>query len=123
MHLSAHLSAHAILTSKQWRPLQDVYTNVVQNMRLPGSDLLFGIPVVMDTNEESYQPGMAVELTYNGQSIGVLEIESKWTPDKATEALKCYGTSSLEHPRRAHDRHRSAASTTLVAGCAITLCC
>ena len=92
------LSARAIPNSNQWRTLQDVYTNVVQNMRLPGSDLLFGIPVVMDTNEESYQPGMAVELTYNGQSIGVLEIESKWTPDKATEALKCYGTSSLEHP-------------------------
>lgn len=78
--------------------LQDVYNNVVHEMRLPGSNLLYGIPVVMDTDDESFQPSMAVELTYNGQSIGVLEIESKWQPDKATEALKCYGTSSLEHP-------------------------
>lgn len=59
---------------------------------------LFGIPVVMDTNEESYVPGMKVALAYEGQTIGVLEIESKWAPDKAQEALACYGTSSLEHP-------------------------
>ena len=78
--------------------VQDVYNNCVHEMRLPGSNLLFGIPVVMDTNEESYKPGMFIELTYNGQSIGVMEIESKWQPDKAVEALNCYGTSSLEHP-------------------------
>lgn len=67
-------------------------------MRLPGSDLLFGIPVVMDTNDEALQPGMKVELTYQGQSLAVLDIDSKWTPNKAVEALNCYGTSSLEHP-------------------------
>lgn len=67
-------------------------------MRLPGSDLLFGIPVVMDTNDEALQPGMKVELTYQGQSLAVLDIDSKWMPDKAVEALNCYGTSSLEHP-------------------------
>ena len=52
----------------------------------------------MDTNQEAISPGQAVELTYNGQSIGVLEVESRWVPDKALEALRCYGTSSLEHP-------------------------
>ena len=78
--------------------MQESYTHCVENMRLPGSNLLFGIPVVMDTNDESLQPGQKVELTYAGQSIAVLEVDSKWMPDKAVEALKCYGTSSLEHP-------------------------
>jgi sulfate adenylyltransferase len=78
--------------------VQEAYTHCVEHMRLPESNLLFGIPVVMDTNDESLQPGQKVELTYAGQSIAVLEIESKWVPDKAVEALKCYGTSSLEHP-------------------------
>lgn len=53
---------------------------------------------MMDTNDESLKPGQKVELTYSGQSIAVLEVDSKWIPDKATEALQCYGTSSLEHP-------------------------
>lgn len=78
--------------------MQDAYENVVEHMRLPVSDLLFGLPIVMDTNDESLQPGMAVALKYGEQTIGVLEIEDKWIPDKAVEALKCYGTSSLEHP-------------------------
>jgi sulfate adenylyltransferase len=78
--------------------LQESYLYCVENMRLPGSDLLFGIPIVMDTNDESFQPGMKVQLTYGNQTLGVLEIESKWVPNKAVEALKCYGTSSLEHP-------------------------
>lgn len=67
-------------------------------MRLPGSDLLFGIPVVMDTDDDALQPGHKVALEYGGATIGVLEVESKWAPDKAVEALRCYGTSSIEHP-------------------------
>jgi sulfate adenylyltransferase len=84
--------------SQRPRRVQEAYSYCVENMRLQGSDLLFGIPVVMDTNDESLQPGMKVELTYGGQSIAVMEIDSKWIPNKPLEALKCYGTSSLEHP-------------------------
>ena len=28
----------------------------------------------------------------------VMEVESAWEPDKAAEAVACYGTASLEHP-------------------------
>jgi sulfate adenylyltransferase len=78
--------------------VQDVYKHCVANMRLPDSNLLFGIPVVMDTDEEAFEPGMKVALEYNGQTIGAMEIESKWMPNKPTEALKCYGTATIEHP-------------------------
>lgn len=39
-----------------------------------------------------------VLLKYNGQDLGVLEVESKWVPNKAREVKECYRTSSLEHP-------------------------
>ncbi len=42
--------------------------------------------------------GDKVLLTYQGQNIGTVTIDSKWTPNKPLECLKCYGTSSLEHP-------------------------
>lgn len=77
---------------------QHEYEHVVEHMRLPDRDLLWGLPIVMDTRREDLQPGMKVLLKYHGQDLGVLDIESKWKPDKAKEAKMCYGTSSLEHP-------------------------
>ncbi|EIE21437.1 ATP sulfurylase [Coccomyxa subellipsoidea C-169] len=73
------------------------YLSVVQNMRLP-NDLLFGLPVVLDTNSEDYQPGDRVLLKYQGQSLAVFTVESKWVPNKPLEAKNCYGTTSIEHP-------------------------
>jgi len=77
---------------------QDNYDYCVDNMRLKGSDLLFGLPVVLDTFSEELEPGMMVELTYKGQSLGAIEISDKWKPDKVKETKLCYGTSELEHP-------------------------
>ncbi len=37
-------------------------------------------------------------LTYKGQNLAVLEVQSKWTPNKTVETKACYGTTSLEHP-------------------------
>eukprot|EP00955_Chlamydomonas_euryale_P088326 364367-Chlamydomonas_euryale.AAC.17 len=41
---------------------------------------------------------LQVLVTYKGQNIAVVTIESKWTPNKPVECVKVYGTSSLEHP-------------------------
>jgi sulfate adenylyltransferase len=73
------------------------YTAVVENMRT-ADGLLYGLPVVLDTASETLQPGMKVLLTYKGQNIAVMEIETKYKANKPKEALNCYGTSSLEHP-------------------------
>ena len=73
------------------------YNSVVQQNRLE-SGLLFGLPIVMDTDREDINPGDSVLLTYNDQDLAILEIEEKWTPDKVIEAKFCYGTTSLEHP-------------------------
>lgn len=37
-------------------------------------------------------------LTYKGQNIAIVEVESKWVPNKVLETRLCYGTASLEHP-------------------------
>jgi sulfate adenylyltransferase len=76
---------------------EEEYKSVVETMRLP-SGTLFGLPVVMDTNDTSLATGMKVLLTYNGQDLAVFEIESSYKPNKPLEAKQCYGTSSLEHP-------------------------
>ena len=53
---------------------------------------------MFDTRDESIQPGDKVLLTYQGQNLAVLTVDSKWAPNKPVEALKCYGTTSIEHP-------------------------
>jgi len=76
---------------------QENYELVVKDMRTK-CGLLFGLPIVLDTDREDVVPGDKVLLTYQGQNIAVVDISSKWVPDKPLECLKCYGTSSLEHP-------------------------
>lgn len=39
-----------------------------------------------------------VLLTYKGQEVGVLDVESRWAPNKVAESKACYGSTSLEHP-------------------------
>ncbi|KAF5830471.1 ATP-sulfurylase [Dunaliella salina] len=77
---------------------KDVYEHNLKEMRLPGSNLLFGLPVVLDTHDPTVKEGSKVLLEYKGQKLGLLEVESKWSPDKALETKLAYGTSSLEHP-------------------------
>ncbi len=73
------------------------YNSVIKNNRnLDG--LLFGLPIVFDSNNEKVKAGETVLLTYKKQKIAVLEVSSKWEPDKSLEAELCYGTNSLDHP-------------------------
>lgn len=65
---------------------------------MQSSNLLFGLPIVLDTNDESLLVGQRVQLRYQGTTLGVLTVESKFKPNKPKEALACYGTSSIEHP-------------------------
>ncbi len=76
---------------------QEDYQSVVESHRTT-SGLLFGLPIVMDTHREDVRVGQRLLLTYRGQELAVMTVESKWEPDKAREAKGCYGTTSLEHP-------------------------
>jgi sulfate adenylyltransferase len=76
---------------------QEDYEAVVEGHRT-SSGLLFGLPIVFDTDDASIAIGERLLLTYRGQALAVLTVESRWEPDKVKEAWGCYGTTSLEHP-------------------------
>ena len=76
---------------------EENYKSVVNNNR-DTNNFLFGLPVVLDTNNSNLKIGETILLTYKGQDLGILEITSKWEPDKSFEAKNCYGTNSLDHP-------------------------
>ena len=73
------------------------YQAVVDTMRT-SSGLLFALPVVFHTNREDIAPGDRLLLTWRGQSLAVMDVSSKWLPNKPREARQCYGTTSIEHP-------------------------
>jgi sulfate adenylyltransferase len=76
---------------------QDDYEGVVHNMRLTSNHLL-GLPVVLDTNDENIKPGMKLKLMDGDKPIAVMEVESKYQPDKTIECKNLYGVTTLEHP-------------------------
>jgi len=76
---------------------EEAYNGVVENMKLPDGNIL-GLPIVMDTDDESLAVGDKVLLKFEGTSMAVMTIDSKWKPDKPLETVKCYGTATIEHP-------------------------
>jgi sulfate adenylyltransferase len=76
---------------------QEDYEAVVERHRT-SSGLLFGLPIVFDSDDASITVGERLLLTYRGQGLAVFTVESRWEPDKVKEAWGCYGTTSLEHP-------------------------
>ena len=76
---------------------EEDYDSVVATHRT-SSGLLFGLPIVFDSDDASIAIGDRLLLTYRGQELALFTVESRWEPDKVKEAKGCYGTTSLEHP-------------------------
>jgi len=76
---------------------EDDYKSVVDTMRLTSGTIL-GLPVVLDTFDSSIEVGNKLLLTYQGTNMAVLTVETKFTPDKPLECVKCYGVATIEHP-------------------------
>ena len=51
---------------------EETYTHCVKEMRLPGSNLLFGMPIVLDTNCADTKVGDKVLLKYQGKDVAVV---------------------------------------------------
>ena len=73
------------------------YKSVIKSNR-DTDGFLFGLPIVFDSNSKKVKAGETILLTYKKQKIAVLEVSSKWEPDKSLEAELCYGTNSFDHP-------------------------
>ena len=76
---------------------EEDYKSVIKENR-DTKGFLFGLPIVLDTNNGQFEVGKKILLTFKDQKLAILEIESKWEPDKELEAQFCYGTTSLDHP-------------------------
>ncbi len=83
---------------------EEQFHGVVDDMRLPSGEL-FPLPVVLDLNSE--QAGHAeragrLDLTFDGDEVGKVQIESVFSCDKLTVAQKIFGTSDEAHPGVKH---------------------
>lgn len=75
------------------------YKSVVETMRLESGEL-FPIPIVLDVPDSaSFEIGESIVLCDQfGNPLAVLDIDSRYTPDKKEEAQKVYGTQDMLHP-------------------------
>jgi sulfate adenylyltransferase len=80
---------------------EDAYNAVVSDARLPNG-VLWPIPYYLDVDKEfadKLEVGSRVALRdTEGFMPAVLTVESIWSPDKALEAQKVYGTTDQSHP-------------------------
>jgi|Transcript_81434 sulfate adenylyltransferase len=74
----------------------DVYDAVVKDMRTP-EGLIFGLPVVLDS-DGSEEVGQKILLKQGDHPVAVMEVESKWKPNKPFECKMAYSFTSIEHP-------------------------
>ena len=78
---------------------KEEYESVVEEMRLSDGSL-WPIPVVLDIPDSAdFAEGESVVLCDQyGNPLAVMEVESRWQPDKKLEAKSVYGTNDSTHP-------------------------
>ena len=80
---------------------EDEYQNVIDNMKLSNGSV-WPIPINLDVSSEFVEsidgePSITLR-DKEGFAIAILDIESKWKPNKEDEVLKVYNTNNEEHP-------------------------
>ena len=87
---------------------QEDYDSVVEKMRLK-SGAVWPMPVTLDVDESaSHKVGDEVLLCDKyGNPIAILNIESRFKPDKEREALQVFGTKDQTHPGVNHLFHEA----------------
>jgi len=80
---------------------QAEYDAVLETMRLPAGQL-WPMPVTLDVDDETaarVHPGDTLVLRdAEGVALALLDVESRWQPDKAREAQAVFGTRDEAHP-------------------------
>lgn len=82
---------------------EEMYNNVVNNMRLYENGPIFPIPITLDISQKiTDQIKIGQKLTLRDSEynfLAILNIESIWKPDKSLEALKVFGSEDdICHP-------------------------
>jgi len=80
---------------------KDVYTSVVETMRLPNGPA-WSLPVTLSATKEeagAFSEGSQIALAgEDGEPLAVLDLEETFSYDEKAEATKVYKTDSNEHP-------------------------
>lgn len=78
---------------------EEDYRGVVSDMRTKDG-VLFPIPIVLDIPDSAdFQVGESIVLCDQyGNPLAVMDIESRYTPDKKNEVMHVYGTEDMAHP-------------------------
>lgn len=79
---------------------KDDWEGVCVNMHMQDG-LFWPIPITLSTdtaNADSLEIGSDVALTFDGEPVGILSLEEKYSIDKAWECEHVYKTTELEHP-------------------------
>ena len=81
------------------------YESVLSDMRLT-SGVLWPMPITLDVSEDfagSIKSGERIALRdLEGVVIATMDVEDIWTPDKAVEAEKVFGSTDEAHPAVHH---------------------
>jgi len=75
------------------------YNSTVLNNRLEDGTL-WGLPITLDTDDESLQVGDYIKLSSKtmGGLLAIMRIDQKYIPNRKLECEKVYGFTDLEHP-------------------------
>jgi sulfate adenylyltransferase len=88
------------------------YDSVIESMRLADGSL-WPMPITLDVSAafaEKTQTGEQIELRDpEGVLLARLQVESIWTPNKALEAEKVFGSNDLLHPGIYYLQHKAGA--------------
>ncbi len=79
---------------------QEDYLNVVRNMRL-ANGLVWTVPITLPVTEkiaETIDTGSQISLCWDDQVIAIMDVSSKFIPDKKMEAEMVYKTTNSAHP-------------------------
>ncbi|MFK8015855.1 MAG: bifunctional sulfate adenylyltransferase/adenylylsulfate kinase [Gammaproteobacteria bacterium] len=89
---------------------QDDYESVCDTMRLR-SGVLWPMPITLDVSEafaSDIESGQSIALRdAEGVLLATMAVTDKWSPDKAAEAKRVYGTTDDTHPAVAHLMHQA----------------
>ena len=83
---------------------EEDFISVVEDMRLTNGNI-FPLPVFLDLSKEYTNRvcvGMTLILSFDGEDVGEVDVESIYSCEKKIVAAKIFGTSDVNHPGVAH---------------------